>query len=198
MSKYSAARTVWKALWTWAQTIGVVGAADVLAVEWPEDATAERVIVYCLTVLPAIWRALENWRKNSGPGGLPRWEWRDLLVWLQDKLGLTLLVLLLAGCATAQTEARISQTDPDGFTESVEFKTSGVVTWGSSQDLQRGDLDYTWGEGEHFKAGGSATNQQAADPVTDILVRLVERLMPPPPVVVPEPEPEPTIEEIAP
>lgn len=191
MRQYRIGLTIWKAFWTWAQTVGVVGAADVLAVEWPEDAAMERVIVYCLTVLPAVWRALENWRKNSGPGQMPRWEWTDIWAWLQDVLGISLVVLLLAGCATARTDARISQTDADGFTESVEFTTRGVVTWGSSQDLQRGDLDYTWADGA-FRAGGSATNQRAADPVTDVLVRLIEKLMPQPAAV-----PEPT-EEIAP
>ena len=195
MRTYSGWLTVWKSFWVWAQTIGVVGAGDVLAVEWPEDATNERVLMYVLTVLPAVWKALENWRKNSGYAGTPRWEWTSFWPWIQDVLGISLIIVLMAGCATATTEARISQTDADGFTEQVEFTTSGVVTWGSSQELQRGDLDYTWADGA-FRAGGSATGQQAADPITDILVRLVERLMPPPQAAAPEPEP--TIEEIAP
>lgn len=174
---YRLAVTLWKAFWTWMQTLGVTAAAGLVAVPWPEDGpdlTAEQWTQFIvLTLVPACWRALENWRKNSGPGGLPRWEWREIF----GRVSCLLAGIALAGCAFAGTQARIIQTDPQGFTEDVEFQTRGVVTWGSSQELQRGDLDYTWGEGEHFRAGGSATRQESEDPVTDVLVRLVDKLL---------------------
>lgn len=104
-------------------------------------------------------------------------------------------ILVFAGCATAGTHASISQTSPDGFTESVEFTTSGVVTWGSKQDLQKGDLLYTWGdEGGTFGAGGQAVGQVSADPITaltvELLRTLIERAIPIPlPRVPSEPDP---------
>ena len=98
--------------------------------------------------------------------------------------------LLLVGCATARTDAIVRTQTEDGFVEEVEFSNKGVVTWGSSQELQRGDLDYTWGTNEHFKAGGSATNQQSVDPVTaitaDLLRTLIDRAIPAPSPTVPQ------------
>lgn len=89
---------------------------------------------------------------------------------------LLLCMCLVIGCATAGTHASISQTSPDGYTEVVEFETNGVVTWGSKQDLQKGDLLYTWGdEGGTFGAGGEAVGQVSADPMTELTVRLLER-----------------------
>lgn len=166
MKTYSMSYTVWKGVWTWLQTLGVVGAADVLAVEWPETWTRERALMYLLTVLPAVWRALENWRKNSGPGGLPRWEWGEVwgwaLDWVLTKLGLTLALMLMLGCVTAQTDAAITQVYQDGTTETVTFRTSGRVLF-SRQEVQRGDMGHFWeadGSGQ-FTAGGTAERQSA-------------------------------------
>ena len=110
-------------------------------------------------------------------------------------LGFGLLMALgvaLSGCATANTVATIEQVDADGASESVEFRSTGMVSWGSKQELQRGDLDYTWGDVEHFQAGGRATNQESSDPMTaimgEVIKTLLDRMMPIPALPVIEPE----------
>ena len=110
-------------------------------------------------------------------------------------LGFGLLMALgvaLSGCATANTVATIEQVDADGASESVEFRSTGMVSWGSKQELQRGDLDYTWGDTQHFKAGGRATNQVSSDPLSaivgDVLNKLIDRVVPIPTLPVIEPE----------
>lgn len=168
MSKqsYRIGYTLWKAAWTWLHTIGVVGAADVLAVEWPEDATAERVTMYCLTVLPAAWRALENWRKNSGPGGLARFEWREvwmaLLDWILGKLGLTLCLGLVCwacvGCnslgGTVSTEFRETVTDPQGQPITTEYRA--VSKAGMFGELSEANQNWRYRFGDNEITTGQA------------------------------------------
>jgi hypothetical protein len=109
---YKIGITIWKGVWTWIQTAGVMGATGVLAIEWPEDPevyTKEMWVAFLISLIPAVWRVLENWRKNSRE--TPRWNWP----WK-----LALIVLLVPGCATTSTV----QTDPDGNT--VEFKGRAI------------------------------------------------------------------------
>jgi hypothetical protein len=84
MKSYSAWLTVWKGLGTLVQTSGSAALIALFAIEWPADASTIDVngwIVFGFLLLPAAWKVLENWRKNSGytPAGstesIPRWVW---------------------------------------------------------------------------------------------------------------------------
>lgn len=75
-SYYSLGYTLWKAFWAWAQAAGVCGAADVAAVGWPETAAewGSKWPVLVIALVPALWRVVENVRKNAGAAG-PLWNW---------------------------------------------------------------------------------------------------------------------------
>lgn len=79
-SNYSAAMTVWKAFWTWAASIGVLGASEFISAGPPAsyDELIAQWPVFVIALVPALWRALENWRKNAGRGGQPLWYWEDI------------------------------------------------------------------------------------------------------------------------
>jgi len=75
---YSLGKTIWKAFWTFVQgTVGV--GAGVLAIKLPETA-GEFAEAWPALLAPlgfAIWKALENYRKNSDSAydSRPRWVW---------------------------------------------------------------------------------------------------------------------------
>jgi hypothetical protein len=105
-----------------------------LAVEWPEDAGAERWMVYVLTVIPAAWRALENWRKNFGPNGTALFEWGDAWAWAMSKLSMVLLLSVLgAGCSTlgfggsVTTAFSESYVDEDGTPTHIEYNAKSTA-----------------------------------------------------------------------
>lgn len=75
---YSAWITVWKSARTLVATTGSAALIALFAIEWPEDMDTMDIdgwIVFGFLLIPAAWRALENWRKNSGYLGQPRWNW---------------------------------------------------------------------------------------------------------------------------
>lgn len=100
---------------------------------------------------------------------------------------IVLALALLGGCATTKTFNSISNTDPDGVTETVEFKTTGRVTLGSKQKLSEGEFSYEWDGwdgigGGKVSAGGRGVDQQS-ESATDLIngvvatVKLVGQLM---------------------
>lgn len=100
--RYSAFLTLWKAFWTYAQTVGVLGAADVVAVGLPEDRAAllAQWPVLVIALAPALWKVIENVRKNWLDSGAPLWEWPWARLVKPTKLIVLLsLSLALSGCA---------------------------------------------------------------------------------------------------
>ena len=74
--QYRAATTVWKAVWTFIGTSLCAGGA-VAAIQLPETWEEFRAAWPAL-IVPlglAIWRAVENYRKNRRNDGLPAWQW---------------------------------------------------------------------------------------------------------------------------
>lgn len=76
-SYYRVGVTIWKGLWTYLATLGVVGATDVVAIGIPDDSSAllAQWPVLLVSLAPAVWRVIENIRKNYRPDGRPMWEW---------------------------------------------------------------------------------------------------------------------------
>ena len=100
--RYSAFLTIWKAFWTYAQTVGVLGAADVAAVGLPDDRAAliAQWPVLVIALAPALWKVLENIRKNWLDSGAPLWEWPWARLVKPTRLIVLLsLSLALSGCA---------------------------------------------------------------------------------------------------
>lgn len=106
---YSLFVSLWKALWTYLAALGVVGATDLAAYGWPGDWSGVTSAVL-FSLVPALWRFVENLRKNYRADGHPLWEWKipfgSCLL-----LMVTALLLVLAGCTTAT-----SVQTPDGVT----------------------------------------------------------------------------------
>lgn len=73
---YRASVTLWKALWAFIAVFAGAG-AGIAAVELPETWEQFRATWPAIAVplAIAVWRALENWRKNSHPDLGPRWHW---------------------------------------------------------------------------------------------------------------------------
>jgi hypothetical protein len=78
--RYDAAVTIWKGVWTYLAGVGVVGAADVVSVGLPTsyDELRAKWPALVVALIPALWRVLENYRKNAGRGGQPLWYWEDI------------------------------------------------------------------------------------------------------------------------
>ena len=75
-TRYRAGVTVWKAVWTFIATSAGVGVAVVqvqMPETWKEFRAAWPALVVPLGL--ALWRAMENWRKNSRDDGLAVWQW---------------------------------------------------------------------------------------------------------------------------
>lgn len=74
---YNFVITLWKALWTYLGSVGVIGAAEVLSVGTPEsfEAFAAQWPRYVIALAPAIWKVVENVRKNWRDDGAPLWSW---------------------------------------------------------------------------------------------------------------------------
>lgn len=151
---YSVTITLWKVFFTYLQTLGVLGAADVLAQGTPAtmDEFLAKWPTLLVAVLPAAWRALENWRKNYDPKG-PLWTWP----WAKA-LGMPALFLAvsiaLSGCATYKTKL-VDGTDGS----SMQLKLGalfGKVNPGDAQGAYKWDAT---GGGE-WKVGA---NSEGAD-----------------------------------
>ena len=76
--KYSLAVTLWKAVWVWAVATFGVGSAVVVASEdlpaaW--DTFAANWQVLLVAIVPAVYKAIDNLRKNYRGGGVYLWHW---------------------------------------------------------------------------------------------------------------------------
>lgn len=77
---YSLGTTLLKALVEYLKHAGFITAAQVSAIQIPQTASdwsnTNTLVSLALPLLPALWRALENYRKNGrGPGQDAVWQW---------------------------------------------------------------------------------------------------------------------------
>lgn len=104
---YNPSVTLWKGVWAYLASIGVVGATDVAAVgipaTWEEFAAKWPALLVAL--LPAVWRVVENYRKNGGGGRAPMWEWRDVPRKIWPLCLLIGVCACFSGCLTAGANA---------------------------------------------------------------------------------------------
>jgi len=183
MNRYSGWKTAWKTIGMLFGALLAVAAA-VAAVDVPDD-WAQFEQAWPALLVPvglAAWRGLENWRKNSGVRGQPRFRWP----WSAAGV-LVCAGLLGAGCATNRAHFSERQhIDPvsGDLLSDTEFTQVGAVTWGSTQESATGDMAYTaTPEGAwDLRVGNQATAQQAGDPseaVTAILTAAIQQALAP-------------------
>lgn len=77
---YSIFITLWKAFWRYLAGLGVVGATEVAAVGLPETMgdLKTRWPALLIALIPAIWRVIDNYRKNGNNETNPNdpiWMW---------------------------------------------------------------------------------------------------------------------------
>lgn len=92
---YSLFVSLWKAIWTYLAVLGVVGAADVANYGWP-DSWENVTNVMLFGLLPALWRFVENLRKNYRADGKALWEWK--IPWVAV-LAIVVGTVAMTGCA---------------------------------------------------------------------------------------------------
>lgn len=175
--KYRAAVTLWKAAWTFVYAMTGIG-AGVLAVQLPESEEEFRAnwLVFVLPIVAALWRALENYRKNYRDDGTPLWEWPWARIVpkappvppASSLLPVLLAVLTLGGCATGMTMLGVEDTWVDAeqieHQKTFEFKQWSLSTFGSSQQEGHGQATYS-GDGWSLGVNGGQIEQKSADPV---------------------------------
>lgn len=76
-SHYFPSMTIWSTFFTWLQTFAAIAAAQGVIIGIP--ATVEQLrsnwLPWLISVLPALWRLIENIRKNAHGDGTPLWRW---------------------------------------------------------------------------------------------------------------------------
>jgi len=156
--RYQISVTIWKALFSWLRHLGVLSAAD-LAMFTPPETFAELKThwpVLLIAAIPALWRTLENIRKNWNDNGKPLWKWP----W--DKIiSVSVLSLLLLGCATTSVEF----VDTDG----ANTRLRNTVVFGK-QDASVINAGYEWnedGSGE-WNVGGESIGTDVEKALSEI------------------------------
>jgi len=155
MTTYSKITTFWKAARALCAALGLTAFGAVFAAELPEDAASLDVngwMVLVAGIVAASWKALDNWRKNSGQGGLPRWNWP----WEKATCILLIFGLGVQGCMTLGGGVRSE------FSETAD----GVVTTYTAESKAGlfGELDTSnqnWVYEYDEQGGKIATGQSA-------------------------------------
>lgn len=181
---YQARLTLYKAVREFIKvTFGL--SAGILAVAPPEtfEDFKRQWPVLLVSLALALWKALENYRKNRTLGPDPKWRWFPSL---RGKVGMLLFsivpIFALTGCATGSVHQIVIR--PDG--SSVTFKAKGRAFGKALMGENFGDgyVD-TWADGsENIGTNGTQRNLSAEEPeflkaVADAIELLNEGLIVP-------------------
>ena len=113
---YSSIKTLLKAVWVFASVAVAVTAAILTAMPAELSSFKAGGIGYIIAFGFAVWKAIENARKNTRPDGLPAWDWP----W--SSVPVILLCALLVGCTALNGGVTTH------FTESITDPETGLVT----------------------------------------------------------------------
>lgn len=161
---YNKAYSGWLTLWKAAGTLLVSGGIVTGAVL----ADMEEAAIVLLPAVLALVRAFENWRKNSGKYGRPRWNWPwDALA----PMALMVVFVGMTGCAT--NGFVMSETGPDGSTFDLQMKQQ-TTPWAKVEEGSN-NIAYS-GPDWSLAAGNAATKVEGGDP-TEVLLRMMEMLL---------------------
>lgn len=118
---------------------------------------------FLISLALALWKALENYRKNSTAGTNPAWHW---LPFLKGKVGMlllsTVLISALIGCAMGRVQQTVIL--QDGSSVTFEAKGKAVFKALMGENFGDGFVD-TYPDGTvNIGANGTQRNLEAMEP----------------------------------
>jgi len=144
--QYSGIRTIWKGTSTFLKVLAGVmaGLAGVIETfNLPADWTTFRAVwpTVAVPLALAIWRMIENVRKNVNSDGTPAWKWP----W---SLTVMVAILVLAETGCVHTGFQDSITNPDGTVSSTKYRAISMAWPLGKIDTTGHQMGYTFGNSQ--------------------------------------------------